>query len=225
MSDQQVVKFVDKVKVTLISSMGDDLTPVNAARISFGKSTDVMTEKDEKLIRYLANHQHMTPFEHQTLTVIVECPLFIRSQIHRHRTFAYNEISRRYTSDDLEFYIPPVDDIRKQSKSNKQGSEGPINEKDSEWAIRLMKHACEATLGDFERLIELGVAREQARSILPQNLMTKFYMTGNLRNWTHFLALRLDSHAQKEARDVALQVDEIIKKLWPASYAALKESS
>lgn len=208
------------IKALYVCHMGDDLTPVNAARISFGKSTDSMTEKDEKLIRYLAEHDHLTPFEHQALTVIVECPLFIRSQIHRHRTFAYNEVSRRYTDENLEFYIPPLDDIRKQSTNNKQGSDGKID--DVSLAVGLMEDVVSHARYRFERLIELGVAREQARMVLPQNLMTKFYMTGNLRNWAHFLRLRLDAHAQPEVQTVAKDVAAIIQKCWPVSFAALK---
>ena len=213
-----------KITAKFVAAMGTDLTPVNAARISFNSESEEMTEKDQKLIKYLADHQHMTPFEHQTLTVIVECPLYIRSQIHRHRTFAYNEISRRYTADDLEFYFPPIDDIRKQSKSNKQGSEGPIEDVLAKHSLQLMKDTCEHALSVFLELGHHGVAREQARAILPQNLMTKFYMTGNLRNWCHFLKLRLDPHAQKEVRMVAEQVAEIIKARWPVSYAALMET-
>jgi thymidylate synthase (FAD) len=213
------------ISAKYVDSMGNDLTPVNAARISFNSASESMTDRDQKLIKYLADHQHMTPFEHQTLTVIVECPLYIRSQIHRHRTFAYNEISRRYTSDDMEFYFPQEDDIRKQAKSNKQGSDGSIPAEDAKLALGLMEDVAAHAVYRFERLLSLGVAREQARSVLPQNLMTKFYMTGNLRNWCHFLKLRLDSHAQKEVQVVAQQVAAIIKERWPVSYAALMGES
>lgn len=217
------MKIVHEVTVHHVAHMGDDLTPVNAARISFGSSSAQMTEKDEKLIGYLAKHQHYSPFEHQTLTVIVECPLFIRSQIHRHRTFAYNEVSRRYTADDLSFYMPYETEVRKQSDSNKQGSDGFLDCDPAEIASDWIKNVVENCERVFGNLIELGVAREQARMILPQNLMTSFYMTGNLRNWAHFLKLRLDPHAQKEVQDVAKQVAIGIKKLWPVSYKALMQ--
>lgn len=114
------------LRIEYVDHMGSDLTPVQAARISFDKSSTELSEKDRKLIGYLADHDHLSVFEHQSLTVIVHCPLFIRSQWHRSRTMSYNEISRRYSADNLEFYFPPVDDIRRQSKSNKQGSAGPI---------------------------------------------------------------------------------------------------
>ena len=207
-----------------VDSMGSDLTPVNAARISFNNSSEELTEKDKKLINYLAKHQHMSVFEHCSLTVIVHCPLYIRSQWHRHRTMSYNEVSRRYTADDVEFYVPPVDDIRLQSKFNKQGSEGPMDPAQAELAQAAMVEISMKANEVFEKLIALGVAREQARAILPQNVMTKFYATANLRNWVAFLKLRLDPHAQKEIRVLAEQVSEIIKERWPVSYKALVES-
>src|SRR5437667_11514171 len=108
------------IDVEYIDHMGTDLSIVNAARISYGKHKNELDDKDVKLINYLAQHQHMTPFEHTALTVLVTCPLYIRSQIMRHRTFSYNELSRRYTAEGIEFYIP--DEFRNQSESNKQGS-------------------------------------------------------------------------------------------------------
>ena len=179
-----------KIKVSYVSHMGDDLTIVNAARVSFNKSSDTLDERDKKLINYLAEHNHMSPFEHCTLTVLIEVPLYIRSQIHRHRTFAYNEVSRRYTSEDLDFYVPDMGDIRKQSKSNRQGSDGELDE-DESMAVQAMMNKFHAdSLALYNNLLDLGVCREQARGVLPQNLMTKFYMTGNLRNFAHFLKLR-----------------------------------
>lgn len=213
------------ISAKFVDCMGSDLTPVNAARISFRAASVDMTEKDQKLIQYLADHEHLTPFEHQTLTMLIDCPLYIRSQIHRHRTFAYNEVSRRYTSDNLEFYLPPLEDIRAQSKSSKQGSEGPIGENNAHIAHAWMYSSCNTALNIFNDLINMGVSREQARGILPQNLMTQFYMTGNLRNWCHFLKLRLDPHAQKEVQMVAHDVEKIIESLWPVSYKALMKPS
>lgn len=221
-----------EIKVHFIDKMGNDLTVVNAARISFlrngrlilpdGSLTEqVFTEKDAKLVDYLAKNEHMSPFEHCSLTLLIECPLYIRSQIHRHRTFAYNEVSRRYTADDLEFYIPPVDDVRAQSKSNKQASDGPIEEHQAQEARNAMKVACSYALEYFNQLIAAGVSREQARGILPQCLMTKFYMTGNLRNWAHFVRLRDHSHAQKEAQYIAREIKTIMREKFPEATAAL----
>jgi thymidylate synthase (FAD) len=201
--------------------MGTDLSVVNAARVSFNKSSDVLEEKDKKLVKYLADHEHMSPFEHCTMTFIVEVPLYIRSQIHRHRTFAYNEVSRRYTSEDLLFYLPTVDDVRKQSKSNRQASNGQLEDDQAKDVIHRMRLAHLAMLKLYEDLLSDGVCREQARGVLPQNLMTKFYMTGNLRNIAHFLELRSHEGAQKEVRDVAAQMKTIVEQYFPVALEAL----
>lgn len=209
------------IKVSYISHMGNDLSVINAARVSFNKSSDALDEKDVKLINYLAEHEHMSPFEHCTLTVLIEVPLYIRSQIHRHRTFSYNEVSRRYTSEDLQFYLPSVDDIRQQSKSNRQASDGSLDTETAETVRTMMMHSHVAALAMYENLIDAGVCREQARGVLPQNLMTKFYMTGNLRNFTHFLKLRSHGGAQKEVREVAAQLELILLDKFPVSLNAL----
>jgi thymidylate synthase (FAD) len=210
-----------KIKVSYVSHMGDDLTIVNAARVSFNKSSDSLDERDKKLIRYLAEHNHMSPFEHCTLTVIVEVPLYIRSQIHRHRTFAYNEISRRYTSENLEFYVPDMGDIRKQSKSNRQASDGELDEDESMAVQAMMNKSHTECLELYNKLIDMGVCREQARGVLPQNLMTKFYMTGNLRNFAHFLKLRSHKGAQQEVQEVADQLRTILTEKFPQALEAL----
>lgn len=207
------------IKVTYVTHAGNDLTPVNSARISMGKESDALDEADIKLINYLAKHQHMTPFEHQFLTVIVECPLYIRSQIHRHRTFSYNEISRRYTDENLRFYVPDVDDIRRQAKSNKQASDGLV---EAPAAARMaMMKANNTALNTYNDLIAMGVCREQARASLPQSLMTEFYQSGNLRNWVHFIKLRIDNHAQREIQLVGIEARKIVEGLWPESCKAL----
>lgn len=200
---------VKQIKVHYIKHMGDDLTAVNAARVSFGNEKTELDEKDKKLINYLAKHEHMSPFEHQVLTIKVEVPLYIRSQMMRHRTFSYNEISRRYTDKDLEFYIP--DTFRKQHKSNRQASEGELSEMESNIAQQKFYMAHESMLDDYRYLTEVcGVCREQARGILPQNLMTEFIMTGNLRNYAHFIKLREHEGAQAEVQEVAEQIRNII---------------
>ena len=210
---------MSQLKVTYVDHMGNDLRVVNSARISFGGESEAITDRDKKLIKYLADNEHMSPFEHNILTVIIECPLYIRSQIHRHRTFAYNEISRRYTSDNIEFFIPET--IRKQAKSNRQASEGELEETEALNAIHLMEKHHEESEKVFKSLLSLGVPREQARGILPQNLMTKFYMTGNLRNWIHFVKLRIDNHAQAEVQSIGRQVLDILSEKFPEATKAL----
>ena len=210
------------LKVSYIDHMGDDLRPVQAARISMGKTSKELDEKDIKLLNFLAKNNHFTPFEHNQLSVIIECPLYIRSQIHRHRTFSFNEVSRRYTDENIRFYVPDIDDIRKQATSNKQASDGLVS---SPGACRYaMTMANAAALDTYNQLIGMGVAREQARASLPQSLMTEFYMTGNLRNWVHFIKLREDKHSQFEVQLISKEVKKIIVGLWPESSKALFES-
>lgn len=207
------------IKVSYVDHLGDDLRVVNSARISLGNQKEILDEKDQKLITFLAKNHHMSPFEHNILTIIVECPLYIRSQIHRHRTFSFNETSRRYTSEDLEMYEPT--EYRLQSKINRQASEGILEKEDQIEANKLVSKLHEESLTCYNKLLELGVAREQARGVLPQNLMTKFYMTGNLRNWVHFLNLRLDPHSQGEVREIAASIKNILLEKFPISAKAL----
>ena len=199
-----------------VGSTNLDTFPCSAARVSFGKEdkTGKNPAADVKLMEYLAEHQHMSPFEHQSVTFLIECPLFIRSQIHRHRTFAYNEISRRYTEENLEFWIPTS--IRKQAESNRQASSDETVEDDP-----IFRDTAILALDDYRTLVDSGVCREQARAVLPQSLLTKFYQTGNLRNWIHFIKLRKDEHAQYEVRVIADRVEKELRGLWPTSMEVL----
>lgn len=204
-----------------LTELSMDLFPAQAARVSFNNDQTVYDpQKDEKLIHYLAEHEHLTPFEYQHATLMIECPLFIRSQIHRHRTFSYNEISRRYTSDDLEFWIPT--NWHKQAVKNKQASDGDLEGKDRTMFLNLTyTQQVRTAIVVYQNMIDGGVAREQARAVLPQSLMTRFYMGGNLRNWAHFLQLRLDAHAQAEIQVIAKKCYDILHDLWPNSLDAL----
>lgn len=211
-----------------------DFMPCSAARVSFGKEdkTGNNEHNDVKLMNYLAEHRHMTPFEYQHATFLIECPLFIRSQIHRHRAFSYNEISRRYTDEDLGFWIP--DKFRGQHKTSKQASsdqvielllpratkDDPFGEKGEE-PFQLYKALMQIGLNEYHYMVDSGVAREIARAVLPQSLLTKFYMGGNLRSWSHFIELRRDEHAQFEVQVIAERIAEELKKLWPESAKAL----
>lgn len=196
-----------------------DMFPTQAARVSFANDTAAHTfEQNKKLINYLAKHQHLTPFEYQHATLMIECPLFVRSQIHRHRTFSFNEISRRYTSENLDFWVPKT--LYQQSDKNKQGStDQPIQHEFA--GIDIIKRNAIKAESDYRELIDLGVAREQARAVLPQNLMTRFYMGSDLRAWAHFFELRLDPHAQRETRVIAKKCYDVIHGLWPVSLDAL----
>lgn len=207
-------------EVTLIQSMGDDNTPALAARVSFAKMTtqSEMTQRDESLINYLAVNRHTSPFEHISATLMITCPLFIARQIQRHRTFSYNEISRRYTSKDIEFYIPRS--LRKQAETNLQCSL-PINIPRSEELTKRIRQHTKDSLEFYNTLIDQGVSREQARAVLPQSMYTSFWMSGNLLNWSKFLRLRLDEHAQPEATEVAQAIQSELLERYPTSLDAL----
>ena len=204
--------------VELVSSMGSDSTPARSARVSLDNDTsDSTPARDAKLVRYLAEHEHLSPFEHCVATLRIRCPLFIARQVMRHRTFAFNEISRRYTDERVE--LLRMDVLRKQHDTRLQCSTDETIE-DHELA-ELVEGVNRIALSAYHALIERGVAREQARAVLPQSMMTTFWMSGSLRNWAHMLRLRLDSHAQPEAQELARGVASILRSLYPVSLDAL----
>lgn len=218
--------FGDKIgSVEYISHNGSDLTVVNAARVSFGSEKEILDEKDIKLINYLMSHNHSSPFEHCSLTFRFVVPLFIRSQHHRHRTWAYNEISRRYTSVNMEFYCP--ESFRTQHKSNRQASSdnlinprlsGLLNGQDLASTVVNQHHT--QSLSIYNSLIDAGVCREQARGVLPQNLYTQYYGTVNLHNLLKFISLRSHAGAQWEIQQVAHACLDIAKSIFPHSVEA-----
>lgn len=210
-------------KIELVQSMGEDITVVNSARVSFGVQKESLDDKDKKLINYLIKHQHTSTLEHNVATFRIKVPLFIRSQHHRHRTWSYNEISRRYTDSDLQFYIP--NDYRTQHKSNRQASnvEEKINPPMSVYGVDLESRLCNdaieyhvnMSLALFDDMIKKGIAREQARMILPQNLYTEYYATANLSNILKFIELRTHDGAQWEIQQLANKMGKIIAEIWP----------
>jgi thymidylate synthase (FAD) len=204
--------------IGLLDSLGSEATVVNAARVSFGRRHETMDEKDVKLLKYLLDHRHTSPFEHVVFSFSVHCPLFVRSQWQRHRTWSYNEISRRYTEVDLEFYLPPV--VREQAPSNRQASIDPLHV-DQDATRRLIGSQNQAALALYTRLLGMGVCREQARGILPQNLMTTFWATVDLHNLITFIALRDSPEAQWEIRQYAVAIKTLIRPRFPNVAAAL----
>ena len=203
-----------------------DFLPVSAARASFGKEdkTGENEKADIKLMKFLADNRHVSVFEHNYATFLIECPLFVRSHIMRHESFQYdgdmhfNEMSRRYTSDDIGFWIP--DKWRKQSKSNKQASTD--DEVESAYELsREYNEACHRALESYDLMLEAGLCREQARAVLPPSLLTRFYMTGNLRSWWSFLSSRQKEDTQYETRVVADRIADKLRTLWPESMNAL----
>ena len=217
-------------KVQYIDHMGSDLTIVNSARVSFGVEKEELDARDKKLINYLVKHRHTSTFEHNVVTFKFVVPLFVRSQHHRHRTWSYNEISRRYTDKDLAFYCP--NSFRTQHKSNRQSSNkdeiDPIlypDLSDSEFGLTCSDYVEQHTklsLGLFEQLMSAGVCREQARMVLPQSMYTEYYGTVNLNNLLKFIGLRTHEGAQQEIQDVALACLEIVTDLWPEAVGSYR---
>lgn len=220
--------------VTYIDHMGSDLSVVNAARVSFNKKSDgfIITDhttgkkelrvEDKKLIDYLAKHKHWTPFAHTAVTLHIKAPLFVARQLGKHQVgFVWNEVSRRYVDDEPEFYVPDV--WRKRAENVKQGSSDeaiPVNPTDHE-AFNPYHHSMTIQLEYYKHLIDIGVAPEQARMVLPQSMYTEWYWTGNLYGFSNVYKLRTDEHSQKETQEVAKQIGTILQPLYPYSWEAL----
>jgi len=216
-------------KVEYVEHMGSDISIVNAARVSFGKHKTELDAKDEKLVKYLIKHRHTSTLEHCLVTYRFKVPLFIRSQHHRHRTWSYNEISRRYTEENLQFYEPRT--FRTQSKSNRQASNidqidpimGYYEDGGKHTAsISIRKHHVDSVYL-YNQLMEKGVCREQARGVLPQNLYTEYYATVNLNNLIKFIELRTHDGAQWEIQQVAHACLAIAENLWPIAIQSYRE--
>lgn len=208
--------------IGLLNYMGNEVDITNAARVSFGKRKESFDDNDLKLMNYLIKNQHMTPFEHITMTFSVHCPLFVRAQWMRHRTWSYNEISRRYTDEEITFYLPKA--LRVQSDNNKQGSIDNSHVNDEKSLICDMDIQQIHAFQLYKKLLEAGVCREQARSILPQSMMTTFWATTDLRNLLGFLKLRCDEHAQAEIREYANAIKELIRPIYPHVISAFENN-
>jgi thymidylate synthase (FAD) len=212
------MQILDKGSIELVDHMGNDLTVVNAARVSVGGGKGF--KSDTELINYLIANKHTSPFEHVIFQFLIKCPLFVRSQWHRHRTWSYNEISRRYTSEQIQFHIP--DKLRLQNLDDKQSSDGFLeHDEDLIKEMENMAYACESL---YNGLLECGVAREQAREVLPVSLYTSFYGTVDLHNLFGFLELRNSPHAQLEIKVYAQAIEQLIEPIVPISYKAWKNS-
>ena len=221
------------IKATYIDHMGSDLSVVNAARVSFGKQSDwedgelledeygayfepVLSERDTKLIKYLAKHKHLSPFGHAFASFHVKAPIFVARQLVKHKFLRWNEISRRYVDDEPEFYEP--EEWRGRSEDKKQGSSGVVELSGyDDWTHN------QSCLAMYHDLLADGVAPEQARMVLPQSTMTEFYWSGSLDAFASMCKLRCASDTQYESRIVANQISETMGKLFPVSWQALME--
>jgi len=215
--------------------MGSDLSVVNAARVSFNKVSTILDGADRKLIRYLAVHNHWTPFGHTSLSLRIKCPIFVARQLGKHQVgLVWNEVSRRYVDDEPEFFMPDV--WRSRAKSVKQGSSlEPITEyvfhefgKGKKYSFGVDTPAHEAVLSSlqcayetYDALLIAGVAPEQARMVLPQNTMTEFIWTGSIAAFARIAKLRLDPHTQLETQEIAKDISTICSEHFPVSWEAL----
>jgi len=193
---------------------GDDLVVVNSARVSFNKESSSLSEKDKRLIGYLAEHKHKSPFGHCFATFYVEAPIFVARQLVKHKFLRWNEVSKRYVDDPPEFFLP--DFWRGRAENKKQGSAGAMDY-DPEY-LEDFYDRCEAT---YNRLLADGVAPEQARMVLPQSTMTSWWWSGSLDAWADMCKLRLGPDSQVETREVAIQIAEQMFDLFPVSWKAL----
>jgi len=213
-----------QIESTYINHMGSDLSVVNAARVSFGKRSsfegrvggpNVLSERDTKLVRYLAKHKHISPFGHAFASFHVKAPIFVARQLVKHKFLRWNEISRRYVDDEPEFYMPEV--WRGRSEDKKQGSEGVVDDYNTT-ALPLWH---DDSLKYYNMLLESDVAPEQARMVLPQSTMTEWYWSGSLDAFAAMCHLRCASDTQYESRVVADQISEKMSELFPVSWEAL----
>ena len=223
------------IKSTLKDHMGSDLTVVNAARVSFGKTSHpvawmeyeyedgsrsgdliaVLDHRDQKLVRYLAKHNHISPFGHAFASFHVKAPIFVARQLVKHSFLRWNEISRRYVDDEPEFYVP--DTWRGRSADKKQGSEGVVESNAN------MLYYNDKALGLYNQLLDEGVAPEQARMVLPQSTMTEWWWSGSLDALARMCRLRCATDTQYETRVVADQISEVMGDLFPVSWGALMD--
>ncbi len=226
------------IEVTYKGHMGNDLTVVNAARVSFGKESEWdyeesdaysfkqhMKDKDKKLIQYLAKHKHISPFGHCFASFHIKAPVFVARQLVKHKFLRWNEISRRYVDSEPEFYVP--DTWRGRSADKKQGSEGEV--KLDDWSLEVADNAYEAggysgsALGVYKCLLDQGVCPEQARMVLPQSMMTEWYWSGSLDAFADMCALRCKPDTQAETAEVAWEIDCKMVELFPVSWRALRD--
>jgi thymidylate synthase (FAD) len=218
-------QVLDHGLVRLVDHMGNDLSIVRAARVSYDADwrTGEDEGKDEKLIAYLMKNHHTSPFEAVTFTFEVKAPLFVFRQWHRHRTWSYNEVSARYSELPEEFYVPELSDITHQSESNKQMRTSQQHDN----ALLMQSYMRKSMMDAFalyKELLAQGCPRELARGVLPTSTYSRMFATVDLHNLFHFLRLRLHEHAQKEIRVYAEAMLELVEPIVPYAVAAFKET-
>ena len=201
--------------VTLVDSMGSDLSVVNAARVSFSKESNKFSDKDEKLINYLAKHNHWSPFGHASLQFRIKAPIFVARQLVKHQVgLVWNEVSRRYVDDEVEFYEPT--EWRLAAENKKQGS----SDETTPYDVSATHMHARST---YTAMLNVGIAPEMARMVLPQSMMTEWYWSGTLYAFARVCNLRCKPDAQVETQMVADQIDKLAEDLFPYSWEALRD--
>lgn len=218
-----IEQIIDPLKdgissIALVRVSGSDVDVANAARVSYGKFVTQISDRDAQLIRFLLEHNHTSPFEHNQFSFRIKAPLFVARQWMRHRMNSYNEISYRYVKAPMEFYIPPK--FRWQDTVNRQASVGSYEDKTT---TELYKQVIEASVQTYEKLLESGVCRELARGVLPMCTYTQFIFTCNLHSLMHFLRLRLHAGAQYEIQMFARALLQLTQPHFPVSLAIWRE--
>ena len=207
--------------IRLDSCLADDMSVVNAARVSFGRRVETMSLADEKLVHYLLKNSHGTPFEHNFFRFHVKAPIFVTREWFRHRIgWSYNEYSARYTEMPEDFFTPNEEDFRTQVGKPGSYSFDPMDEDSARHASLIMQGANSDSFKTYQLLLDMGVAKELARSVLPVGIFTEFYASCNARSLMNFISLRADTHAQKEIRDYANALEAYLKQAMPISYEA-----
>lgn len=239
------MKIAD-IEVTAIhpERWGDDLDVVNAARVSYNKESEWeywsgdrqltaregklqlayrrLSKQDKKLIQYLAKHKHFSPFNHSFIKVRVKAPIFVARQLVKHEYMTWNEVSRRYVDEEPEFYFP--NRWRERAENTKQGSGGPVSIGTNIYVSGYFDESVRTSLLCYQNMLENNVAPEQARMVLPQNLMTEWMWSGTLKAFAKMLSLRLDPHSQAETREVAQKIRELVEPVFPVSIPALLDA-
>lgn len=208
---------IANLEVELMGSYGSDLEVVNAARVSFHKRANTMSPKDEKLIKYLAEHKHHSPFNHAFMSFRVKAPLYVAAQLHKHEYMPVNSVSRRYVQTEPEYFQLQW---RWKAPNVKQGSGENVDEETQRKADDLFACLCRDSIYTYNELLRMGICEEQARRALLVDAATEWIWSGTLKAVLKMLSLRLDEHAQRETREVAEKIAVFVKNLFPVSYGA-----
>ena len=219
-SSEQTIRILDHGFVRLDDAMADDLSVVNGARVSFARHKDEMAASDEGLIRFLMRDRHGSPFEHNAFRFHIRCPIFVAREWFRHRIGSFNEFSLRYAKATDDFYVPDADDVRTQVGKPGAYSFEPVSPELAEETREELKAVYDLAYATYTRLVEQGVARELARSVLPVGAYTQFYWTVNARALMNFVSLRNSEFAQLEIRRYAEAVERFFEQKMPVTHAA-----